>query len=44
MKKLSRLASVVVTVVVLLAPAAPAYASPCDNLPDLSQYGWQWPC
>ena len=45
MKKSARLACVIVTVVALLAPAAPAFAEEvCDQLPDLTGYGWQWPC
>ena len=45
MKKFRRLACVAVTVVALLAPAAPASANQvCDRLPDLSGYGWKWPC
>lgn len=45
MKKSARLACVIVTVVALLAPAAPASADQiCDQLPDTTQYGWKWPC
>jgi hypothetical protein len=37
----------VLTAAVLMFPAVPASASEGENcgvLPDLSKWGWQWPC
>jgi hypothetical protein len=46
MKTIKTAICAVVTAAVLMVPAVPASASEetCGQLPDLSKWGWQWPC
>jgi hypothetical protein len=52
MKTFKTALSAALTAAVLMVPAAPASASEeepqpvveCADLPDLSKWGWQWPC
>jgi hypothetical protein len=54
MKSLRTMVCTVLTAAMMLAPAAPVMASEdapapileesCGLLPDLSKWGWHWPC